>query len=373
MGRRAFVSFITSWDVDCGIARYSAELVNALRKHVDIFIIPFGPQVWKRLGLPNDIAAQKIRAVEAARVASHAEIAHIQFQPQFFGGMHPLRCTFTTLVGNLRVPAVVTIHELDTYGAFPVSLVKWLINIWLFRRCKAGRFIVHNEFTRGLLLKLGVNQSKVSVIPMWVPNVKPLKLTKVEARKLLGLECERAIGAFGFIVRRRGYDLLLEALNPFPDGTVLVIIGGKHPLDRSGYYEEFVRRVSQWRWRERVIMTGFVSDDELPTWLSALDFVVAPFTELTESASLLRCIAYSLPIVCSDLKPLRELSERAKCARLFKAGDASSLRAAILELLERDDLQRQLAHNAASYAATYRVEQAAELTLRVYIDALGHS
>lgn len=370
MGERIFVSLITSWDVDCGIARYSAELVNALRGSIDVVVIPFGPQVWERLKLPTDIAAQRTRAIEAAKVASHADIAHIQFQPQFFGGMHPLRCTFPVLVKNLEVPTVVTIHELDIRGALPTSLVKLLINIWMLRRRKIGHFIVHNEFTKGWLMRFGVSQSKVSVIPMWAPRVKLTKLTKAEARKLLGLNCQHAIGAFGFIVRRRGYELLLEALDPFPEGVVLVIIGGKHPLDRSGYYEEFMRRINRWRWKDRVIMTGFVSDEELSTWFAAVDFVVAPFIELTESASLLRCIAHGLPIVCSDLKPLRELGRRAKCVRLFKAGDASSLRAAIFELLEQEGLRYQLAQNAISYAAAYRVEQAAELTLRVYSDVL---
>lgn len=370
MRERIFVSFVTSWDVDCGIARYSAELVDALRKSVDIVVIPFGPQVWERLKLPSGVVAQRARAVEAAKVASHADIAHIQFQPQFFGGMHPLRCTFPMLLKSLRVPTVVTIHELDTRGALPILLAKSLINIWMLRRRRIEHFIVHNEFTKGWLKRFGVSRSKVTVIPMWVPKVELPKLTKAGARKLLGLDCEHVIGAFGFIVRRRGYELLLEALDPFPYGAVLVIIGGKHPLDESGYYEEFMRRISRWRWKDRVITTGFVGDEELPTWFAAVDFVVAPFIELTESASLLRCIAHGLPIVCSDLKPLRELGERAKCIRLFKAGDALSLRAAVLELLESEDVRCQLAKNAISYAATYRVEQAAALTLRVYFDVL---
>ncbi|MCS7252948.1 MAG: glycosyltransferase family 4 protein [Armatimonadota bacterium] len=372
MSRCLSVSLITSWNVDCGIARYSAELVGALRKLVDIIIIPFGPQVWQRLNLPTDTAAQRTRAIEAANLASHTNIAHIQFQPQFFGGMHPLRCTFPMLLMSLKVPAVVTVHELDIHGAFPISSVKLLINIWLFRRQRIKHFIVHNEFTKRCLGKLGISQECVSVIPMWAPKVKQSRFKRQEVRKLLGLSSRHVIGAFGFIVKRRGYDLLLEALEPFPSDTLLVIIGGKHPLDRSGYYESFIERLTNWRWSDKVIVKGFVSEDELPLWFSAIDFVVAPFTQLTASASLLRCIAYGLPIICSDLEPLRELQEMSKCMRLFGVGDAVSLRGAILELLNDDALRECLSQNALSFASSYTVEDAAKLTAQAYTQVLRH-
>jgi glycosyltransferase involved in cell wall biosynthesis len=382
--KRICVSFITSYDVDCGIARYSAELISELRKFIDIFVVPFGPQVWERLRLPSDRRAQRKSAVEVAMVASLADLVHIQFQPQLFGGMHPTKCTLPILLKRLSKPAILTVHELDIYGNLATATLKLLINAWLLRRKPVKRIIAHNRFTARWLVRLGVEPRKISIIPMWAQKpslpkelsqrgavtVEAISEAKLQARKMLGLECKHAIGIFGFIVKRRGHHLLLKALEPFPDETLLIIIGGKHPLDTTDYYETIMEWINRWRFKDRVITTGFLSDESLPMWLCALDFVVAPFTHLTESASLLRCISYGLPIVCSDLEPLRELHERANCARLFATGDIASLRKAILELLEDEELRMCLVQNAIAYAHSYNVEHATALTLRAYEETL---
>jgi glycosyltransferase involved in cell wall biosynthesis len=382
--KRICVSFITSYDVDCGIARYSAELISELRKFIDIFVVPFGPQVWERLRLPSDRRAQRKSAIEVAMVASLADLVHIQFQPQLFGGMHPMKCTLPILLKRLSKPAILTVHELDIYGNLATATLKLLINAWLLRRKQVKRVIAHNRFTARWLVRLGVEPRKISIIPMWAQKpslpkelsqrgavtVEAISEAKLQARKMLGLECKHAIGIFGFIVKRRGHHLLLKALEPFPDETLLIIIGGKHPLDTTDYYETIMEWINRWRFKDRVITTGFLSDESLPMWLCALDFVVAPFTHLTESASLLRCISYGLPIVCSDLEPLRELHERANCARLFATGEIASLRKAILELLEDEELRMRLAQNAIAYAHSYNVEHATALTLRAYEETL---
>jgi glycosyltransferase involved in cell wall biosynthesis len=382
--KRICVSFITSYDVDCGIARYSAELISELRKFIDIFVVPFGPQVWERLRLPSDRRAQRKSAVEVATVASLADLVHIQFQPQLFGGMHPMKCTLPILLKRLSKPAILTVHELDIYGNLATTTLKLLINAWLLRRKPVKRIIAHNRFTARWLVRLGVEPRKISIIPMWAQKpslpkelsqrgavtVEAISEAKLQARKMLGLKCKHAIGIFGFIVKRRGHHLLLKALEPFPDETLLIIIGGKHPLDTTDYYETIMEWINRWRFKDRVITTGFLSDESLPMWLCALDFVVAPFTHLTESASLLRCISYGLPIVCSDLEPLRELHERANCARLFATGEIASLRKAILELLEDEELRMRLAQNAIAYAHSYNVEHATALTLRAYEETL---
>ncbi|MFA4016098.1 MAG: hypothetical protein RUDDFDWM_001199 [Candidatus Fervidibacterota bacterium] len=381
---RICVSFITSYDVNCGIARYSAELISELRKFIDIIVVPFGPQVWQRLCLPSDIRTQRKHAIEAATVASFADLVHIQFQPQLFGGLHPMKCTLPILLKRLSKPAILTVHELDIYGNLATATLKLLINAWLLRHKTVKHIIAHNRFTARWLTRLGVEPRKISIIPMWAQKpslpkelsqrgavtVEAIAEAKLQARKMLGLNCKHAIGIFGFIVKRRGHHLLLKALEPFPDETLLIIIGGKHPLDTTDYYEALMEWINKWRFRDRVIITGFVSDEILPLWLCALDFVVAPFTHLTESASLLRCISYGLPIVCSDLEPLRELHGRANCTRLFSAGDIVSLRNTILELLEDEELRIRLANNALTYALSYNVEHATTLTLQAYEKAL---
>ena len=248
--------------------------------------------------------------------------------------------------------------------------MKGWLNQWLLKRKEIACFIVHNRYTGGRLLQLGVEKERIKVIPMWVPRVHTVLPTQ-EARRRLGITCKYLIGAFGFIVRRRGYYMLLDALEPFPDDTMLVLAGGKHPLDHSNYYEALLEYIRSSKWADRIHVTGYIADERLPLWLSAFDFVVAPYVELSDSASLLRCIAYGKPIVTSDLPPLRELHQRAKCLHLFRTGDTDDLRRAIYDLLHDEQLRHQLTLHARQYASSHRVERPARQTLMVYERVLG--
>jgi glycosyltransferase involved in cell wall biosynthesis len=114
---------------------------------------------------------------------------------------------------------------------------------------------------------------------MWVPKPR-ISLSPEEAKQKLGLTGRFVVTAFGFIVPRRGYETLLEALSSLPEETLLVFAGGPHPLDRTGYYAKLMSLISEHPLRCRIHVTGYLPEQDVDLWLAASNVVVAPFSLL---------------------------------------------------------------------------------------------
>src|SRR5436309_2703203 len=96
------ISMLTSWEERCGIAEYSKGLVEALRASVEVDVVPTSFRPTSRA-----VSAKMGQALNGAQVA------HVQHSYAFFGGMRPRLAGFPDLLAAVRVPLVVTVHELD--------------------------------------------------------------------------------------------------------------------------------------------------------------------------------------------------------------------------------------------------------------------
>jgi glycosyltransferase involved in cell wall biosynthesis len=222
--------------------------------------------------------------------------------------------------------------------------------------------IALNGFVANQLAQLGY--SPVTVIPMWVPALARRPDPKA-ARERLGMGGRFLIVAFGFIGARRGYELLLQALPHLPKEALIVLAGGPHPLDRSDYYPRLMRQIAEHPQRHQIHVTGFLPDEEVDQWLAAADVIVAPFRQLSGSASLMRALAHAKPIVASDLPPLRELAE-ASGAMLLAPNEPTAWAEAILRLRTDEALRQQLSDAARQFAQSCTVTEAAKQHFALY-------
>jgi hypothetical protein len=94
------VAYASSWDVPCGVAQYSRSLVGELRKTHRVDVISL-----------DGCTAQSVP--ELVRRLNDSDAAHIQHQYSFFGGMAVHRNWFYSLLSNIKVPTIVTVHDLD--------------------------------------------------------------------------------------------------------------------------------------------------------------------------------------------------------------------------------------------------------------------
>jgi len=349
------VKFATTWEASCGVAGYSRSLVAELEKHARIEVVSLDPG---SVTSPASLAAR----------LNQGDVVHIQHQYPFFGGMALHRNWFNRVLGRLKRPPVVTVHELDLGDSDspPMRAYKRWFNKRLFAARQIGRIVVHTSEYRDRLTGLGIEPSRIRVIPMWVPSITQSDVSPDAAKSELGLAGKKVVTIFGFVVRRKGYDLALEALRRWPEDVTLLIAGGPHPGDRTGFFDTLKDRIAAEGLSARVVITGYLPEDRVPLVMAAADVIAAPFTMMSSSWSMMHAIAYRKPIVASDLPPMREMNERTPCLTLFNPGDSGDFAAKVIELLKDGDEMRRAVAAVDSYAQTWTAARAAADTMAAY-------
>jgi glycosyltransferase involved in cell wall biosynthesis len=185
------------------------------------------------------------------------------------------------------------------------------------------------------------------------------------AKAALGLEGRRVLTIFGFLARRKGYDLALQALARLPEDVTLLAAGGVHGADRTAPDQELKALAERLGVGERFRITGYLAEEQVPVVFGATDLLLAPFHEVSGSASLALGQAYACPILAADLPSLRESG-----AALFPAGDAPALAAAVRQLLAHSEERERLAAVSRAHAARHSYHALAERTAAIYREVL---
>jgi glycosyltransferase involved in cell wall biosynthesis len=118
-----------------------------------------------------------------------------------------------------------------------------------------------------------------------------------------------------------------------PDDAVMIYAGGP-VAGRSYVYDLATSKARDLGLGDRFRITGYLSDEDLETWIAATHLAILPFTDLSASGSLSSWISAGKPMLVSDLPGFREYARRVPGAvNFFKPTEAWPLGAAISELL----------------------------------------
>ena len=355
------VALLTSWRERCGIAAHSRHLhqaLEALPNPPEMTIVPasFRPSprhVYRAMGT----------------VLSAAEVAHVQHSYAFFGGMHPLRSGWSALAGAVRSPLLLTLHELDNRvtGAYglPEPLeraYKRRFNRAAFLHPAVRRWMVHASALKEALVELGAPEERVTYRPLPTPPPPEQPVDPAPLRRKWGLTGRRPLVILGFLARRKGYEVALAALRELPPEYVLVAAGGAHAADHTDTEAWLRAEAARLGVAERFQVTGFLSEEELEAAAALAEVVLAPFREMSASASLAYALARGRPVVASDLAEIRAL-EGVRCV---PSGDGNALAAAVRAVTESVELRRELAAGAARYTAAHGYPALAAETREIY-------
>jgi glycosyltransferase involved in cell wall biosynthesis len=362
--RRLRVAMFVGTRERCGIGEYSRALVEAMAPLAEVTPVA---------GTFGRCPAAEHRRRGVAMNA--AEIAHIQHAYAFFGGMAPHRAGFPAFLRAIRRPIVMTVHELDDSiagaGGLPAPverLYKRLFNRITFGSPRIAALIVHAAPLQRGLLKLGIPSTRIHCLPMPVPAVTPAA-DGTAYRARWELADQFVVTIFGFLARRKGYEVALDALTRLPADVCLMIAGDAHPADPGDPRAWLRQAISTRGLDSRVRLTGYVPDEAVSELMAASDLVLAPFTAMSASASLHLALAYGRPVLASDLEANRDLP----CVELFPAGDTAALAGAIAELRASPGRRVALAEAALTYGADHGMDRLARETVTLYQDVLAHA
>jgi len=334
----------------CGVADYSRLLLHELQRLVEVVHVA-DPLAFR---------------AEMNRV----DLVHIQHQYFLFGGVAPWRNRFPALLRRLRPPAVLTAHEfVEPVGGPARRAAIRLVNRLQFCSPRVRRILVHTEADRDRMAAQGFDASRLRVVRHGVPRPPRLE-DREEARRLLGVEDRFVVVLFGFLSRRKGHLLAVEAMERLDEAIMLVLAGGRHPDDRTDFVSGLEARVAASPAGGRIRVTGYLAHEEMLRVLSAADLVVAPFTESSGSGSLAWALACGKPILASDIGPHREIVAQVPGALALARPSPDALAEAIGHIRADASLRTALAQGAAAYAVRHTYARAAEETVEVYQEVI---
>ena len=236
----------------------------------------------------------------------------------------------------------------------------------------ATRIFVVSEVERRNLEDRGISAYKIIVNPNGV-DVERFRpgAGGHEARHELGLKDDDVVAGFvGTFGPWHGVEKLAEAISSIPPAVpVRFLLVGSGSL-----HGEVEKRLENEVRAGRVIFTGAVAHDRVPALLDACDILVAPHVPLADGSDffgsptkVFEYMATGKAIVASRLGQIGEVLTDQETALLVEPGNVSELTAAIVKLVEPDELRVRLGAQARAVAEReYTWKHNAQRVLEAY-------
>ncbi len=170
-----------------------------------------------------------------------------------------------------------------------------------------NKFVVMDEVIYDRLTKY-VNPEKIVLNRFWLDKIAT-KETVSESKEKIGVkENEFVILYFGFVSYYKGADWIISNVKKLREkkeykNIRLVIAGGEaYSLKHEKYYQKFYKELLNTASKDNGIkVTGFVPEEEIPTYFQAADLVVFPYRGLIGgSGCFSHTITYGKPFILSS-------------------------------------------------------------------------
>src|SRR5690606_9874348 len=246
---------------------------------------------------------------------------------------------------------------------------------WFYQQCARLLYIGQRSYQH--FKRLEVSENKLVFSPYCV-HTSPFQCDEVARARLrpwtrlrLGITGSRKVLLFsGKLSRRKGVDLLLEAVRQLPceirEDIVVLFMGNGELRERL---KGLARRLSL----ERVRFLGFQNQMDLSQYYHAADLIVLPSLH-SETWGLVvnEALHHGLPCVVSQAVGCGpDLIEPGVTGEICATGSAASLSSAVrqaLALVDRAEIREKCREKVSGYT----VEKAAEGIAQAYGDVQTH-
>jgi len=223
------------------------------------------------------------------------------------------------------------------------------LDYFLFRKLivdyslsKADRIVAVTQETKDFIIKTHkISSKKILLIPLGVDTdffKFDEKARSVIRKKFKIKENDFVIVFSGTIVRRKGIELLLEALSEIKNDNVKLMVVGS---GESAYMEELKSLSKKYGIGKHIIFVGFVKKEGIKDYFSASDIGVWPGNN---SVSIMEAMACKLPIVMVDLQ-LSHLVSYSNGLK-FPQHDKEDLKKALKKLISNKYLRLRMGNNS---------------------------
>lgn len=282
----------------------------------------------------------------------------------------PLRPTLPTVV---TIPDVVPLMDIDGFDVYRRRLASRLY-YWLVARAarRASAVIALSEAgARDVTQRIGLDPRRVFVTPLAVPK-EYCRLTEHDVSEAVmryhlhrpyvlvvgaGFDYRKdlttAMKAFRLARGMYGRELQLVVVGDW------ALAGGTAPVNPHMIADDLELRSGV-----EVNLVGFVDEDDLPAVYSGAEVLVCTSRYEGFGLSVLEAMACGVPVLVSDILPLRELCGAAGTYAM--PGDERMFASKLAQLLQDESLSRERANLGLERAQLYSWDRVAEQTIRVY-------
>jgi len=260
----------------------------------------------------------------------NSDVLFVQYNTNLFGKFFGLNGVFAYLfyfiVFLARCKIVTTIHdipELEKYATYKKLVLKFLFFPILFF---SNVITVHNPIAKKLILEYGCKESKIKLLELGIDlDIKTFSNSK-KAKKELGFSDKKLLLLWGYIRPSKGCDIAINAMKHVPEDVSLVVIGPTWSQDKSNsvskdqtYFDDLKELVKNLKLSSRVFVEGkMLDDDEVAKYMSAADVVLLPYRFITQSAVLVRCLAFRKKVLTSNIPPFQDVKNKYHATETFK-------------------------------------------------------
>lgn len=371
-GRRWRIGMVSTWRVQCGVAKYTEALCQELNKIVELTV--YAEDIWQQEKEEPPIA-EGVRTVRCwhrheepyDRLYNHIvedlpDIVHIQYD----GAMYSQKAVvkLTDRLHKAGIKTVITLHEVPKFN--PTLFVgEWYKNV---NSC----FITTNKLM-DKELKKWFSKAKTTIIPLGSTLFSPV--SRMDARNKLKLPHNIfLIVQFGYYGMDKGMEPLIKAipkiLEEIPN-AILAFPGGLHPLAPSihkNYMKQCLKTALKLGLQNKILFPGkLLFGKEIDLWLSAANILVLNhqpiFGTYSASACGHRILCAKRPIIMNaDATRLSEFEDGVHCLKAKNEELADK----IITLSKNYRLQNRIIKGALKYAQETSFKNIAQKHLEVY-------
>jgi glycosyltransferase involved in cell wall biosynthesis len=217
---------------------------------------------------------------------------------------------------------------------------------------RADAVIAVSEFTRSQVIALlGVDPAKTHVVHHGIRNLAaPAGVPPGRDKVILNV---------GAIQKRKNVARLVEVFEALAPPWRLVL-AGSHGFGAA----EILARIERSPARDRILVTGYVSADDLAAWYARAAVFAFPSLDEGFGMPVLEAMAAGVPVIASNCSALPEVAGDA--ALLVDPDDSDALRQSLLQLTTDWDLCRELTRRGTARARMFTWEKAVRETWDVY-------
>lgn len=337
-----------AWDRDGGVQSHVRSLADTLRArdHEVTVLAPYRSKPPQDDGGPGDVR----RVAKAFGVPANGSVAPVAFGPVAAALVRKALGAIDADVMHLHEPLIPSLS---------------LLALWNSKTPSVGTFHAAAEESFGyriaspilqraagrLTIRTAVSDAARELISRYIPGDYALTPNGVDTRRFATAEplfdrTDRPRVLFlSRIERRKGVEVLIQAMTRLRDLDVELVVGGSGPEERSA-------RALAERLQVPATFLGRVPDEDVPRLYRSADVYCAPgLGGESFGIVLVEAMAAGTPVVCSDLPGFRAVGGGA--AELVPPGEAGPLADALRKVLTDPSHAERMRKMSSRMASAY--------------------